>query len=199
MGRDRDPFDRSVAYLRERLAVWRPLQGAVISINGLAQTLDVSHTPVREALAMLAGEGLIARTASGYAGATHAPATLATYYDLAGLLMARAIAGLPAQAWPPIEESEELGVADILAHLIVCSGHVALAEAYRRVAAQLSPFKAAADGILNDATSARARLMAAWQAGDRRALAAATRAYYGHRRRAATRILAGALGLGTAP
>ena len=200
LGRDRDPFDRTVAYLRDRLAAWRPLQGAVISINGLAQTLDVSHTPVREALAMLTGEGLIVRTAAGYAGATHAPATLGAHYDLAELLVARAITGLPAEPWPDIPEATEISSAAAwLDHLVEEGGDVALKAAYRRVAAQLTPFVEAADQILSDEPDARDRLARAWRANERRGLAATARAYHARRRRAATRILATALGLGAAP
>lgn len=200
MGRDRDPFDRTVAYLRERLAAWRPLQGAVISINGLAHTLDVSHTPVREALAMLAGEGLIVRTAAGYAGATHTPETLAAYYDLAEMLIARAVLGVSADALAvdrqgPVEGS----VAAWFDHVVDQGGDVALREAYRRAAAQLSPFKNAADQILADELKTRERLAFAWGAAERRSFAAASRGHHARRRRAARRILASALGLGATP
>jgi DNA-binding Lrp family transcriptional regulator len=200
LGRDRDPFDRTVAYLRERLAAWRPLQGAVISINGLAQTLDVSHTPVREALAMLTGEGLIVRTAAGYAGATHAPETLGAHYDLAELLVARAVTGLPAEPWPEMPGAGEvLSATEWLDHLVEKGGDVALRAAYRRVAGQLTPFVGAAEQVLNDGPRAREGLSRAWRANERRALAAASRAYHARRRRAATRILTSALGLGTPP
>ncbi|MGH1557423.1 GntR family transcriptional regulator [Caulobacter segnis] len=76
-----------------------------MSINGVAQTLDVSHTPVREALAMLAGEGLIVRTAAGYAGATYGPGALAAHYDLAALYVARALANMPAGPWSETDSS----------------------------------------------------------------------------------------------
>lgn len=194
MGRDRDPFDRTVAYLRERLADWRPLQGAVISINGLAQTLDLSHTLVREALATLAGEGLIVRTPSGYSGTTFTPTALAAHYDLAELLAGRAIASLADQAW--MEQREEADLDLAIAYLVERGGEVALREAFRRVDAQLAPFRKAAEAVVSDRARSMARFQAAWAAGDRRGLGAITRVHYARRKRAVSRILATAIGLG---
>lgn len=193
MGRDRDPFDRTVAYLRERLAAWRPLQGAVISINGLAQTLDLSHTPVREALATLAGEGLIVRTTAGYAGAMFTPGVLSAHYDLAELLVGRAITGLPDQAWS--EPIAATAPDQAIAQLVERGGDVALREGFRRVDAQLAPFRRAAGVVVADGGQSLERLQVAWTAHDRRALAGVSRGHYGRRKRAASRILASAIGL----
>jgi len=195
LGRDRDPFDRTVAYLRERLAHWRPLQGAVISINGLAQTLDLSHTPVREALATLAGEGLIVRTSSGYSGTTFTPMALAAHYDLAQLLAGRAIAGVTSEAW--LASLDEAALDPAIAQLVELGGEIAVREGFRRVAAQLAPFRKAADAVVSDRDLSLARLKAAWAANDRRALGAVARAHYGRRKRAVGRILASAIGLGS--
>jgi len=194
LGRDRDPFDRTVAYLRERLADWRPLQGAVISINGLAQTLDLSHTPVREALATLAGEGLIVRTSTGYSGTTFTPTALAGHYDLAELLAGRAIAGLPAQA--SFEQRDEADLDLAIAYLVELGGQVALRESFRRVDAQLAPFRKAAEAVLTDRARSMARFHTAWGAGDRRGLATIARGHYTRRKRAVSRILTAAIGLG---
>jgi DNA-binding GntR family transcriptional regulator len=65
LGRDRDPFERTIDALRHRLVEAGPLQGRPLAINALAVELDVSQTPVREALARLVGEGLVVRTALG--------------------------------------------------------------------------------------------------------------------------------------
>lgn len=183
-----------MAYLRERLASWRPLQGAVISINGLAQTLDVSHTPVREALAMLAGEGLIVRTPAGYAGATFLPVTLAAHYDMAELLLCRVISRIPPDAWPgtAVAASPESMFEVLVEH----QGDAVLNEAYQRVAAQLAPFRSAAAEVLRDGERTIERLSAARDSGDRRGLLGAARAYHGRRRRAAGSILVTAIGVG---
>lgn len=195
LGRDRDPFDRTVAYLRERLAEWRPLQGAVISISGLAQTLDLSHTPVREALATLAGEGLIVRTPSGYSGATFTPATLAAHYDLADLLVCRAIVGVSALAGT---EASDVAQADqVFAGLVAQGGDIAVREGFRRVDAQLAPFRRSADAVVGDGPRTLARIQTASAVGDRRAVLAVARSHYSRRKRSASRILASAIGLGS--
>lgn len=87
MGRDRDPFDRAVTAVRRRLVETGPLQGAPLPVNVLAVELGVSPTPVREALAWLAGEGLIIRTNAGYAAPVHDRSSLSQLYALAGVLM----------------------------------------------------------------------------------------------------------------
>lgn len=195
MGRDRDPFDRTISYMREHLASWPPLQGAVISINGLAHTLDVSQTPVREALATLAGEGLIVRTPAGYAGATYDPGTLAAHYNFAGLLAIQMIRSAPLgpldpdAAYPSIEAA--IGV------LVELAGDLAMREAARRAAAQLAPFAAPANAVLGDGPRNLSRLLLAWRRGDRGSLLGAVRDHHARRRRAAARILGAAIGLGT--
>lgn len=194
MGRDRDPFDRTVAYLRERLAAWRPLQGAVISINGLAQTLDLSHTPVREALATLAGEGLIVRTSAGYSGATFTPATLGAHYDLAELLASRVIGHLPFSAC--VGQLDAAQADQALAEVVMLSAEVAVRDGFHRVDAQLAPFRSAADKVVEDGARTLTRVKAAWATADRRDLLLAARGHYARRKRAASRILATAIGLG---
>ena len=86
MGRDRDPFDRALTALRARLVRSGPLQGAPLLVTTLAGELGVSPTPVREALAWLAGEGVIARRSGGYAAQVHDRQSLMRLYGLAGLL-----------------------------------------------------------------------------------------------------------------
>ncbi len=194
MGRDRDPFDRTIAYLREHLASWPPLQGAVLSINGLAQTLDVSQTPVREALATLAGEGLIVRTPAGYAGATYDSATLAARYTFAGLLAIQMIRSAPLGPLDADEDHPRLET--VMGVLATLAGDLVIREAARRVAAQLAPFTASASTVLGDEPRTLSRLALAWRGGDRAAVLGAVRDHYARRRRAAARILSVAIGLG---
>lgn len=188
MGRDRDPYDRTMAALRARLVEAGPLQGAALPINGLASELGVSPTPVREALARLAGEGLIARTAAGYAGTVHDPASLAELYRLARVL---ALALVVASSAPGPSGGDDIA-ADPLTGLERSGENRALAQAFRRVRAQLAPF-AVGEALVFADLEAEGRALAgdlAHGRGPRR-----LGRYYERRARAASRILVASLGL----
>lgn len=134
MGRDGNPFDRTLQALRDRIVEQGPLQGAPLFVNTLAAELDVSPTPVREALSRLAGEGLVAHTPAGYAGLVFNARSLAEHYGLAGVLTAALLRSvdLDGGAWPtPI--TAILAAADR-------ADNAALGRAVRRTAAQLAPF-----------------------------------------------------------
>lgn len=67
MVQNRDQFAFVVAGLRERLRAGALVQGEPLTVNDLASDFGVSATPVREALARLAGEGLVEdRRGRGY-------------------------------------------------------------------------------------------------------------------------------------
>lgn len=136
--RDRDPFDRALEALRTQLRVAPASQGAPLPIKQIAAALGVSPTPVREALAHLAGEGQVRRTPAGYARVTYDPASLAQLYGLAGLLALALI-----RAAPP---SSPLGAdaAETLADLAASAINQSLGRAFLRAAAQLAPFDHAA-------------------------------------------------------
>ncbi len=137
MGRDRDPFERTLAALRRRLAERGPLQGAPLPVAGLAAELGVSPTPVREALARLSGEELVARSGAGYAGLVHDRESLAGLYALAGLLATAAIVGTKDG---DLVASPDAGLLEQLAR---STTNPAIAVSLRRVAAQLAPFAVA--------------------------------------------------------
>lgn len=59
MAQNHDQFTFVLEALRERLRTRAGVRGEPLTVNDLASTWGVSATPVREALAHLAGEGLI--------------------------------------------------------------------------------------------------------------------------------------------
>lgn len=187
--RDRDPFDRTLETLRQRLTRAGPLQGAALPISGLAEELGVSPTPVREVLARLAGEGLIARTPQGYAALLLDPAGLAELYDLASVLVAAAVQS-GAQA------GDGFDLADPLASARAAPNR-ALAQACARVQAQLAPL-AKAEAEVFGAGSGRGRAPGD-DLADRKALLRAVRRHYARRAAQSGKILAVALGLLKSP
>lgn len=176
MARDRDPFDRALETLRRRVTQGPPLQGLALPVNVLAAELGVSPTPVREALSRLAGEGLVARTAAGYAGVVHDARNLSQLYHLAGVLagglMKASAVGLAAPS-----------ASQALDALAAQANDQVLAEAFGRVRARLSPFAAAERLCLAPE---------AWPPANPD-LTAALRRYYARRVRRSGDILAAAI------
>jgi DNA-binding Lrp family transcriptional regulator len=143
LGRDRDPFDRTLETLRRRLVEHGPLQGDPLPVAGIAAELGVSPTPVREALARLAGEGLVARNGAGYAGIVHDARSLAGLYGLAGIL------GLQIAR---IGHEAASAAASPSAAIVVLADQAdnrVLAAEVLRTASQLSPFADAELAVLS--------------------------------------------------
>lgn len=177
MGRDRDPFDRTLESLRRRLVAQGPLQGAALPVKSLALDLGVSPTPVREALSRLAGEGLVARTAAGYAGVIHDRQSLTELYQLASILAEAAILhGAP--LIPATETAPLTRLADVCPHRTIGS-------MLHLIQARLSAFAAAEAIILRDATGLAAILET--EAFDTRRVRA-VRQYFRRRARSAGEI-----------
>lgn len=79
----RDPFGTAVGAIRARLRSGRLVQGEQLMGRDLARALRLSPTPVREALARLAGEGLIEdRRGVGYFAWRLDAVDLTELYDL---------------------------------------------------------------------------------------------------------------------
>ncbi|ATC30640.1 hypothetical protein CA607_08635 [Caulobacter vibrioides] len=193
VGRDRDPFDRALTALRARLVRSGPLQGAPLLVTPLAAELGVSPTPVREALAWLAGEGVIARRAGGYAAQVHDRRSLARLYELAGLLADAVLA----EATPEAAARAHLVVprGDPLAELSAEPASI-LDALLARIQAQLAPFRAAEDAVLDSLDrDGIARTVAEISRSDQgwRGLRVQVRRYYRRRARHAGDILGSAL------
>lgn len=190
MGRDRDPFHRSYETLRRRLTDRPGAAVGPLAVLPLAAALGVSPTPVREALAHLSGEGLVAHGTSGYAGVVHDRASLADLYELAAVLVVAAIeAGLA-----PISISVASAELDALDQLAQRASNRALGAAIARVLAQLAPFAAAEIHVLGEAgRTGLAALLSEGAASP--LLTRAVRAYFRRRARRSGDILVSALGL----
>jgi DNA-binding transcriptional regulator YhcF (GntR family) len=186
VGRDRDPFERTLSGLRRHLVTGAPLQGAPLSVKAFAAQLLVSPTPVREALARLSGEGLVARTQAGYAGVVHDRESLMGLYDLASVLAQAVLTNMaPAE---PIHAP----AAGFIERLAARAANRALMVALLNVAAQLAPFRRAEGEILQEAQDDPGR----GKAGEATAPSVAeVRRYFRRRSRHAGEILARALGL----
>jgi DNA-binding GntR family transcriptional regulator len=92
LGRELDPFSRALEALRERLRGGDFVLGEPLPISDLARELDLSATPVREALSRLAGEGLIEdRRGRGYFSWRVDPLDLVELYDLNQLQVGAAL------------------------------------------------------------------------------------------------------------
>ncbi|NQE61506.1 GntR family transcriptional regulator [Caulobacter sp. RHG1] len=185
MGRDRDPFERTIGALRKRLVAAGPLQGAPLLINLLAADLDVSQTPVREALAWLAGETLIHRTRSGYVGATYEAEDLAHVYELALLLVLAAFRRRPAEPAPGVMRH----AGQMLSHVIDRGGNQAFVRAFAQVQARLAPLAVDEAAIFGGADQEGDRLGLALGEGGP-SFVRAVRRYYGRRIERSADILA---------
>ncbi|WP_304277769.1 GntR family transcriptional regulator [Caulobacter segnis] len=200
MSRDRDPFERALEAIRIKLRSGEGLQGRALAINLLARELGVSQTPVREALAWLAGEGLVVRGHAGYVGRTFDGASLAELYrlNLAHVLAAlsadlrAATPGLAGQGtrppWPLTDSADPNATFDVL---VAQAADRTLLASLRRTREPLSPFVAAEAPLIGDqeATMEALRLTYPDPAGLRRA----ARAFYRRRVHAASMLFSATL------
>lgn len=196
MSRDRDPFERALEAIRLKLRVGEGLQGRALAINLLAKEFGVSQTPVREALAWLAGEGLIARTRAGYVGRSHDVTSLAELYRLN---LAHVLAALSADSrsapgrasgrwrqavWPVTEGDDPNQVFDVV---VALAGDRTLLAALRRTREPLSVFIPAEGVVIGDAGEVMSDLGQAYP--DPARLRAVARVFYRRRIQGSAQLL----------
>jgi hypothetical protein len=171
--------------LRRRLVTAGPLQGAPLLINLLAAELGVSQTPVREALAWLAGEKMIGRTRSGYVGATYDVQDLADNYEMALLLVLAAYRRRPVSDVP----GDCVSPGQVLGHVTDHGGNRAFSQAFARLLTELAPLALDEAAICGDGAGEGARLVMALGEGGT-SFVRAVRRHYGRRIERSAEILA---------
>ncbi|WP_409018876.1 hypothetical protein [Brevundimonas vesicularis] len=151
MARNRDPFASALRTLRERAIAGAFSPGKPIIILDEAQSLGLSTTPIREALAWLGGEGLIERApAGGYAGLRLDPASLAGRYRLRLHCLEKGLEG----AVPGINATPHADPTRLFRHIVAAAADPALVAVYDRVQATIERFARAEARLLGDMPTA---------------------------------------------
>lgn len=138
----RDPYGAALSAMRQFAEAGRFVPGEAIVVTELAAEVGLSATPVREALACLAGEGLIERRrGQGYFYPFLTPADAIDLFELqlaflhAALTLHPGGLGSLRKAAAVIDPHE--GVQALFDAIIGQSGNSALITAHRRVAHRL--------------------------------------------------------------
>lgn len=103
--RSRDPFGLALSDIRARIRGGDVLPGQPLVVDDLARDLQLSHTPVREALAYLTGEGLVVGREGrgrGYAVRPLGAGDLADLYRLHAVQVVFAAAEAVRRGVPPV-------------------------------------------------------------------------------------------------
>jgi DNA-binding GntR family transcriptional regulator len=197
--------------LREQLRRGAYGQAQPLSIVDLARELDLSPTPVREALSRLAGEGLIEdRRGRGFFSARLDANDLTELYDLQHLQLGFAVVALATASKRKPAPRATLGESDdpadgaaddlavaceaLLDRLVRMAGHRALRTWHRGVSDRLGPARRVEAGVLADVVGEVQRLEGLFVAADWAELRTALRSFH-RRRSAAVNDLAAALRL----
>lgn len=209
MSPPRDSFAQALGALRSRLRAGIDPPGAALPISLIAQELGLSPTPVREALARLAGEDLVDKRGPAYTRPRLDAVTLAELYAhrLLHLIVALAAdparsAGLrrfaprPAPGLSASLASEGLEPAKVVERLwleIALGGQdLILAQACQKTSERLAPFLPVEAVLFADARQEAGALVQAFEGQDRAALRALTRRHHRRRIAAVSAIVAAA-------
>jgi DNA-binding GntR family transcriptional regulator len=209
--RERDPFGRALATLRVRLRAGAYGQGQPLAIVELARELDLSPTPVREALSRLAGQGLVEdRRGRGYFSPRLEALDLAELYDLSAVHVRLALQGLDAvgrrRRSPDTVSArtvlETLGEAasspdalagvyeTLLEHIVLVAGNRTLLVQHRITSDRLGPARRVEPLVLGDVRAELAELADRFDAADWRGVDVAAQAALARRREASAEIAA---------
>lgn len=207
MIRERDPFSRALEALRGRLRAGDFVQGEPLPISDLAKALDLSATPVREALSRLAGEGLIEdRRGRGYFSWRIDPLDLVELYDLNQLHVGAALGMLEGAdaSGIRVEQPREALLSDaeawkadlakaserLFATIIRLGGGRNLVASQATLSDRLGPARRAEPAVLANTVEELGGLIGLYEARRWRDLAGEVVAYHQRRRAAAGHIVA---------
>jgi DNA-binding transcriptional ArsR family regulator len=196
-----EPFQIALQALRQQLRQGVHPPGSGLSIIELARALKLSHTPVREVLARLAGEGLIEdRRGKGYFVWQLAGGDLIDLYEAHAFHLRLALEAVSARAGPTQaqhtldpEAIDRFGKpfrAELIFDQIVMElGNRYVLGQQRRLAERLSPLRLAEARVLRDVDAELDAVMSSYRDGDWARLAACVAAYH-ERRRAQAGVIA---------
>ncbi|MBA4807694.1 MAG: GntR family transcriptional regulator [Brevundimonas sp.] len=141
--RSRDPYHDALTALAAFAGSGRFGWGEPLVATALAAELDLSQTPVREALARLAGEGLIEhRPGRGYYAPSPGADDIADLYELHRRLAHWAIDLLETSGPAgPLPGAGEGGVERFFTELARAPGRAVLAQAHWRLTLRLRPIR----------------------------------------------------------
>lgn len=166
--KERDAYQLAVSALVERIGAADAGWGAPLVVTDLAGDLGLSPTPVREALARLAGEGVIEhRPGRGYFTPSPAVEDIVELYGLHRRLILWALeipASGAAGARPLPEDSG--GLERSFARVVDGAGDGLLSRTFRRTLLQLRPVRAMEARLFGPEGDWAARLDDALRRGD---------------------------------
>lgn len=187
----RDHFQIVYRYLRQGLEVGAFALDERIGVAWVAERLGVSHTPVREVLSRLVGEGLLLdRRGQGYYPAPLDGGTIAGLIQLRSLYLTAALSGRTSSTVRTrtleIMSEAEISSADridrLFAVLLSATGNASLVAADRQISARLAVGKRAEARIFD--IDVEAELLAeAVRSNDRGELRRKVRSYFKIRER----------------
>jgi len=198
LSRDRDPYERTLDTLRQRLRAGVFGEGQPLQIQRLAADLNVSSTPVREALSRLLGEGLIERAVGGYHSVRYDAAILGEFYRLDEVYARAALAAVARNPMrsttaiavsPPVHEGVHLARTEALLGRLGVGGGQVLAAARRNLWDRLAPFRSTELSVFDDLDAEASALSDTLASENRVEIQSQLRIYFRRRQRAAPEIL----------
>lgn len=185
-----EPFRQALVDLRRRLRDGALEPGARITAKEVADQLKLSHTPVREALSRLAGEGLLEdRRGDGFFVPELTVADIAILYRLSEqlLLMCQGAGRAPSPQIRPSSPPEDMDPVRAVERLFLAwaseGGSRVTLDAFRTTMLQLAPVRRREVQLIDDLAQEAAALQQLADPDERRRRPAAIQQF--HRRRVA--------------